>query len=527
MPKVDKLIVTNFAALREKYGSHGVAAIRRAVKTLVDADTERGLSTRLVDLGSRPAMHTLRGLHVDDRGDDRANKESIDSACEALAPDYLLILGTTDVVPHQRLLNPLFRPNPDYDDDRYALGDLPYACAAPYSQRIEDFRGPTRVVGRLPDLTGAREPSVLLRLLRIATRYRTRPAEAYGTCFGLSASIWRYSTAESIRHLGPAQGTLYLSPGSRSAPNWTASQLAPRLHFINCHGATADPRFFGQRNSQSENYPVAHAARHLDGLVSEGTVVAAECCFGAELYDPCRFHHQTPGICYAYLVGGAYGFLGSSTISYGPSRGNARADLICRYFFERLLLGASLGRALLEARQQFVLDTPLLHPSDLKTLAQFSLLGDPSIHPVAPERPALEKAPVFERVVSRRSALPPGRELRRDRLRRTGSLLVDTVGAVRRARDLRPPASVRRVLMAAARPSGLTAARAHFISFAVHDPAGRRIDRQAKVRADHPSAVHTVIGPVHRRGGPIKRIVLVSATMQDRRIVMLRRLHSR
>src|SRR5262249_34556936 len=162
----------------------------------------------------------------------------------------------------------------------------------------------------------------------------------------------------------------------------------PRLHFINCHGATADPRFFGQRNSQSENYPVAHTARHLDGLVSKGTVVAAECCFGAELYDPSRFHHQTPGICYAYLVGGAYGFLGSSTISYGPSRGNARADLICRYFFEQLLLGASLGRALLEARQQFVLDTPLLHPSDLKTLAQFSLLGDPSIHPVAPKLPA-------------------------------------------------------------------------------------------------------------------------------------------
>jgi hypothetical protein len=126
-----------------------------------------------------------------------------------------------------------------------------------------------------------------------------------------------------------------------------SSESSPHLHFINCHGATADPRFFGQRNSQSENYPVAHTARHLDGLVSEGTVVAAECCF------------------------------------------------------ERLLLGAPLGRALLEARQQFVLDTPLLHPSDLKTLAQFSLLGDPSIHPVAPKRPALEQTRVFERVVSR------------------------------------------------------------------------------------------------------------------------------
>ncbi len=41
--------------------------------------------------------------------------------------------------------------------------------------------------------------------------------------------------------------------------------------------------------------------------------------------------------------------------------------------------GASAGRAFLEAQQQFLLDSgPHLDPFELKTIAQFSLLGDPS-----------------------------------------------------------------------------------------------------------------------------------------------------
>ena len=111
-------------------------------------------------------------------------------------------------------------------------------------------------------------------------------------------------------------------------------------------------------------------------------MVAAECCYGAELYDPAVADGHA-GICNTYLAEGAYGFFGSSTIAYGPPEGNGQADLICQYFLERVLPGASLGRAALEARQRFVrAGTRCSIRSDLKTLAQFSLLGDPSIHPV-------------------------------------------------------------------------------------------------------------------------------------------------
>ena len=72
-----------------------------------------------------------------------------------------MILGSVDVIPHQDLVNPAYDPSPDGDPDRLAPGDLPYACDAPYSTAISDFTGPTRVVGRLPDLTNGKTPIIL------------------------------------------------------------------------------------------------------------------------------------------------------------------------------------------------------------------------------------------------------------------------------------------------------------------------------------------------------------------------------
>src|SRR5262249_17874102 len=130
MPSVDKLIVTNLTALRAKYDSAGIIAIRGAVKALIESDGRRRLATRLVDLGSRREMRALGGRPVASVADERANKEAIDAAYRALTPDYLMILGAVDVVPHQDLRNPLYHR--DDDDDLKAWSDLPYACDAPY-----------------------------------------------------------------------------------------------------------------------------------------------------------------------------------------------------------------------------------------------------------------------------------------------------------------------------------------------------------------------------------------------------------
>ena len=88
-------------------------------------------------------------------------------------------------------------------------------------------------------------------------------------------------------------------------------------------------------------------------------------------------------ICQSYLQQGAYGYFGSTTIAYGPATGNGAADLICQYFLLNVLEGASIGRAMLMACQQFVNQAGQMDAIDLKTLSQFYLLGDPSVHPIA------------------------------------------------------------------------------------------------------------------------------------------------
>ena len=215
-----------------------------------------------------------------------------------------------DVIPHQDLRNPL--PS---DGDATAFGDLPYACAAPYSRNIGDFRAPTRVVGRLPDLTAAINPQYLIRLLQRAAEYVSSPRKSYESYLGISARVWSASTALSLENTVGSSAELQVSPSA--GPKWTAAQLRRRSVFINCHGAAADSHFYGQRGN---DYPIAHDASYLGGRVAEGSVVAAECCYGAELYDP-NLSGGQQAICNTYLAGGAYGFFGSSTIAYGPSSG--------------------------------------------------------------------------------------------------------------------------------------------------------------------------------------------------------------
>src|SRR5579884_1535758 len=105
MRHVDKVIVTNVSALRAKYG-RGYRSIENAIKALIAADKHRGLDTKLVPLDSARAMRSLKAPRVTTPGDCRANKAAIDAVFRSLTPDYLLILGAIDVVPHQNLKNP-------------------------------------------------------------------------------------------------------------------------------------------------------------------------------------------------------------------------------------------------------------------------------------------------------------------------------------------------------------------------------------------------------------------------------------
>jgi hypothetical protein len=459
----DKIIVTNGAALKAKYGSAGLTRIGQAVEALVKADAKRGIKSRLVFLDRAATMSSFKGRAVTDPADPKQNKNAIDAIFRKANPEYLMILGAIDVVPHQDIKNPAFDP-PDDDPDKNTDGDLPYACDTPYSRDIATFRGPTRVVGRLPDLQGAKgNPAYLLRLLATAATYRSRPATDYAAYFGLSTHSWRKSTAESLFNVFGNSDKVHLAPPS--GPTFSAKALAARAHFINCHGGQADPQFFGEKgNSQ----PVSLTSDSIAKKIKPGTVAAVECCYGAELYDSVTLSLPMP-ICQRYLNRGAYGYFGSSTIAYGPEEGNGAADLITQYFLLALLEGASLGRAALTARQKFVEQVGELDPMDLKTLGQFNLLGDPSIHPVVvPSPTGVPKGVDVEE--SKRD----DRRQRRAKLHAVGELLQKTKPtASQKAKKVRKSPTVRKALANIARRAGI-GAKKEFTAYKVKMPKGVR-----------------------------------------------------
>jgi hypothetical protein len=271
--------------------------------------------------------------------------------------------------------------NPAPDADSVVPTDLPYACDAPYSRLIDNFVGPTRVVGRIPDIPGKADFNYLKTVLETSIKQRPAKTDSYEKYFSVSAWVWRKSTEQSLMNIFGHNGRLKLSPPEDE--KYTKSELKPLTHFYNCHGAPHDANYYGQKG---ESYPSAISSKLIDEKIQPGTIAVAECCYGAELTDPSFFDSQQLSIANTYLGNKAIAFLGSSTIAYGPAEGQGLADLITQYFIKEILCGASTGRALLEARQQFLTNSgPQLDPYELKTLAQFYLLGDPSVQPVISE----------------------------------------------------------------------------------------------------------------------------------------------
>jgi len=424
----DKLLVTHSGALRRKYGTAGAKQVRAALDTLVTADEAHHLLTRVLLIDNASTMRSLKLPQVAE-GDWRATLKAVDAAAERYQPAYLALIGATDVVPQAQLRNPLY-PN---DDDPYVPSDLPFACDLPASfdgagtTRLDPAQllAITRVVGRIPDVVGATDPAVLMTNLAVAATYRQQPATAYQKVFALSAAVWRGSTTLSVGLLPGRAPATRLCPPKKSP--WQPADLAALSHFVNCHGGDFTPDWFGQQDSNAPVDTVALRPEDVDGTISSGTVVVSECCYGAMHQDPAAQGGRLPML-WAYLRSGAYAGLGSSTTAYGPADGNGQADLICRYALEGIMGGASTGRALLDARQRYIRETAAMGPEDLKTIAQFDLLGDPSLVPV--ETPG--------RVIPGGKGVPQqSLAQRRAVLRATGRALDATVSraSVTRARE--------------------------------------------------------------------------------------------
>ncbi len=494
-PNPDKLIVSNFECLQNKYGLAGKDSIVAAATNLITADAARGLVTIMVDLSNATTMAGYGAIPVTvaTAADAHANKSAIDKvfASFGMPPSYLMLLGSVDIIPHVPLENPV--PS---DGDADVPSDLPYACDAPYSTDVNDFVAPSRVVGRLPDITNGHDPSYLAGLIDTAINYVSRQASDFNAFLGITADVWLQSSQLSLDAIFGTHAGLQDSPPD--GYQWNAAQAGSVCHFINCHGSPADPNFYGQSGA---NYPIAHSAAYMAGKIRESTVLAAECCYGSQLYDPALAGGQA-GMCNTYLQGKAYAYFGSSTIAYGPSTNNDWADLICQVFLLQILGGASAGRACLQARLDYVKNKGgILSANDLKTLAQYNLMADPATTPIGIQ-PSSKVIPTAK--WARNSVVASQAVARHDRIGRRIELIAQAAStAAFRLKSMvaptAPNSDVMQRLLAEARSRGIDNPDAVF-SYAFERPANVfRLQAMANVTSGAmlnrvgPKAVHVIL----------------------------------
>lgn len=371
-----KIVITSKQNLSKKYGAD-FNALKKLFAKLIATDKVNKLNTKVIYIDDKVSAKSI-GLTPATNMKEKACKDFVDKMYKKHKPAYIVIFGSQDVFPFQELKNDLYQPGDDAD--LVVPSDLPYACDSAYSKKVNVFVNPVRVVGRIPDLPGKADMSFVTTVFENIIKQKPKSKKEYSKYFAVSAAVWKESTEESIDNIFGNTSSLVNSPPAKGG--YLKSQLKALSHFYNCHGGLLDPNYYGQKGS---SFPTALSPRDLRKKIPYGTLVAAECCYGAQLMNPVEDGESIAG---SYFAGNALSFVGSSTIAYGPSTGQGLADLICQYFVINVHEGASTGRAMLEARQKFLnVSGPHLDPYELKTLAQFYLLGDPSLSLVEESSP--------------------------------------------------------------------------------------------------------------------------------------------
>ena len=534
-----KLSITVKANLEKKYPAAARARLDATVAAWIKFDGARGIRTVHVAIDDAANMKpyqvpALKGAATADK-----IKKTLDALVAKLSPDYIVLFGSGDIVPHFSVKNPSHSKD---DDDPSVPTDNPYACSAAFDRKkVKSYLVPDRVLGRSPDVPGDPDPSWFERYLTQARRWKPKRASAYKKGFYVCTATWRKAGEDCVDTLKVKKSDLLIvPPAGRTSTRLKAQQRGLR-HMIKCHGVDFDSAFYGESTDRKakgdDKFPAALRSPDLQGRAKKGAVIGAMCCYGAGLFDPANpraVNAGEPPIASQYLKLGAHGFLGSSTIAWVGDGEMMCADWIVTSFLKGATGGASLGRAALEAKQDFLRwiqqqgATP--DAADKKTLIQFMLLGDPSIHPVAdaaaPARPKPAGLGAAPRTAAIAAAAVP-RQLRRVARHQLGALLRSDLPVWKASTSTPPKQAVdaARALMASVPDGGQRTKPSRWTEQTVHatpagvpaltpTPVAAALRRPARRAA---AATRVATGKTYQyywttrhKGGGVRRIALVT-----------------
>lgn len=364
------LIVSSAGRLESRYGTAGAARLRHLLYRL--EDRLRAIhGEALLVLPDDPLSALGAGVNPTDV----VSAAEVRSVIAALAPGRrvtsLLIVGGDDVVPFHRLPNPV--RDRDTDPDSEVLTDNAYGLAPGAPASSDRLFRPELPVGRLPDF----DPPNLEAFAALLEDWCEGTRGGQDGVFAVVDPAWQGEAMRVLAGFGPRLRT---TPGwSARDPEWGAQR--PRLLYFNLHGFNDRPEWRGFDR---------RTGRWVDGIrpadvttdSAAGAAIFTENCYGAAVSG----RSPRNSVALSFLAAGARAFVGATGLAFGSYSALLtpifldHADRLARVFVESLLdRGETFGRALVEARRQFV-DAGLNTRFAQKTALQFVLYGDPAAH---------------------------------------------------------------------------------------------------------------------------------------------------
>lgn len=348
------IIMTDVNALATQL-SCSTTDLSEIISSYIASAANRGVYYHLLDLGSN-GISDIDGKNV------QATVNLLKTIVSIARPKYLLILGNEEII------NVTCWKNQCADSDDKVIADLPYATLdtnSPWEGQCYDFSQVLRV-GRIPSYNGE-------QLAQFADYFKNAQ---YGinsinkiVSYGLSASVWE--TASSVQYNKICQDKINTSPNvNLENVKGTLPQDASILYF-NLHGSDQTKFWYGQEGS---SYPETFSPETIKSIKGP-YFLGVEACYGARYTDG-----LTPdnSIVLSAMQNGCLALLGSSKIAYGPCVPPATcADIIIGTFLKKIYDGESAGDAYCEGLKA-LMSSENPDDSTIKTLAEFSLYGDPS-----------------------------------------------------------------------------------------------------------------------------------------------------
>ena len=285
----------------------------------------------------------------------------------------ILIVGDQRVFPSFSVENPVADRSLDPDDS--VLTDSPYGqfdWSTPDQAML-----PPVPVGRLA-VGVDQQASALAALLDGVAGRHSRSAMRTGYV-EVTTRQWQNASSSVLSVTAPAT-RVFVSPDQRIDSS-SASALDCKYLYCNLHGSLSAVPWYGYDNSLSSMVPALTPDAFQPAFVS-GTVAFSEACYGLATGGK----RTSASNALSLLAAGAASVVGATGLAYGTAdpRGQTLidADVLARIFFNTISSsGASVGQALIAARQA-LRSTGAVGDSFLrKTLLEFQILGDPSYVP--------------------------------------------------------------------------------------------------------------------------------------------------